>query len=111
MTAFRVDFTPEQSIISELSEIRNGVADIGASIRGQAASSIFNNFDCEGLVRKSLYDIADRLDVMNSYLGNCNETVSSTYGMYRQTESLILGSGASLASSTAGNSRPSHGQS
>lgn len=90
MTTFRVNFTPEQSIISELSEIRSGVADIGATVRGQAASSIFNNYDRDGLVRKSLYDIADRLDVMNSYLGSCNDTVNSILGLYRQTENVIL---------------------
>ena len=93
MTTFRVNFVPEQSIISELSEIRSGIADIGATVRGQASSSIFNNFDRDGLVRQSLYDIADRLDVMNSCLGSCNNTVSSTYSMYRQTENAILGNG------------------
>ena len=97
MTTFRVSFVPEQSIISELSEIRSGIADIGATVRGQASSSIFNNFDRDGFVRKSLYDIADRLDVMNSCLGSCNNTVSSTYSMYRQTENAILGNGASIA--------------
>jgi hypothetical protein len=101
MTTFRVSFVPEQSIISELSEIRSGVADIGATVRGQAASSIFSNFDRDGLVRKSLYDIADRLDLMNQYLGNCNDTVSSTYNMYRQTENAILGNGASIAGALA----------